>query len=404
MKPRYLTAAALALAATCTTRALDIPGADGSDNAFAPTSNLEVDLGAADTGVWNGANPNPGEGVYDPEKWAVVFRFSSVNIPENVTVTFKNNASRAPVVFLVSGDVSIRGKLVLSARDLGTKLIEPGPGGFRGGPGEKGPGLSVGPGFGPGRDFRGGGPAGSYATPGYAAAADTVYGNAQIVPLIGGSGGYGWGDPRPGGAGGGAILIAAKGTIAVDGSIAADGGGGDSVNGGGGGAIRLIAEQVTGKGAVSARSQNGYSRFGGLGRIRIETSSFDNGLNLAPVTQPVAPDAPVLLWPKADAPSARIVSVVSKAAPSDPKGGLGTQAGGNSDIALDAPGNGEVVIETSNLPPSAKVILKATTLHGGGSDMPAIFISQQGNKATWRVGDIPFHLGYCTLQVVARAQ
>lgn len=52
-----------------------VPGADGSDGAFNPTTNVTINLALADAGAWNGPNPNPGEGVYDPDKWAVVFRY-----------------------------------------------------------------------------------------------------------------------------------------------------------------------------------------------------------------------------------------------------------------------------------------------------------------------------------------
>jgi hypothetical protein len=60
-----------------------------------------------------------------------------------------------------------------------------------------------------------------------------VYGNASVLPLIGGSGAGGvfhdYNDIlRSGGAGGGAILIAAKGTITINGVVSAQGGkGGD---------------------------------------------------------------------------------------------------------------------------------------------------------------------------------
>lgn len=90
-----------------------IPGADGSDGAFSPVASVQVDLTLADTQAnWEtAANPNPGEGVYDPNRWAVVYRFSSVNIPAGVTVTFRNYAARAPVVWLVSGSVTIAGTI-----------------------------------------------------------------------------------------------------------------------------------------------------------------------------------------------------------------------------------------------------------------------------------------------------
>ena len=87
---------------------------NGLDGAFAPVADIEIDLRAAVTGSWNDEGRIEGNGVYDPEQWAVVFHYTSVNIPENVTVTFKNRATRPPVVWLVDGDVTIDGVVDIS--------------------------------------------------------------------------------------------------------------------------------------------------------------------------------------------------------------------------------------------------------------------------------------------------
>jgi hypothetical protein len=58
---------------------LTIPGADGSDGTFAPTANVTVDLSLAPTAGWDSIGS--GNGVYDPDKWAVVFKYASVSIP-----------------------------------------------------------------------------------------------------------------------------------------------------------------------------------------------------------------------------------------------------------------------------------------------------------------------------------
>ena len=113
-----------------------VPGADGTDSAFNPTNaNTVIDLNAAAIGLWNGANASPGNGVYDQEKWAVVFRFSSVNIPAGVTVRFINRADgNPPVVWLVSGSVTNNRIIDLSGEGgQGTfRQSIHGPGGFRG--------------------------------------------------------------------------------------------------------------------------------------------------------------------------------------------------------------------------------------------------------------------------------
>ena len=172
---------------TCTLMAAFVPSSlaqlnipsDGSDGALVINSDTVIDLSQAVTGNWNDNNTaHSGNGIYDPNKWAVVFKYSSVNISGG-TVSFANHPTHAPVVWLVSGDVTINGNVSLDGGSVPlnyTTPAEPGPGGFRGG--------TVGMyGFGPGGGYSGYG----YYTSTYS------YGNPQIVPLIGGSGGIYYG-------------------------------------------------------------------------------------------------------------------------------------------------------------------------------------------------------------------
>ena len=138
MKTRLILIAAVFALAARAQALLPIPS-DGSDGAFNPTSNIEIDLTQAVTGTWSNNNSaNAGKGIYDANKWAIVFKYSSVNIPLGVTVTFKNHDTHAPVVWLVSGNVTIAGTVNLNAGPRISDVIgaltpaEPGPGGFRG--------------------------------------------------------------------------------------------------------------------------------------------------------------------------------------------------------------------------------------------------------------------------------
>jgi hypothetical protein len=201
--------AACALAARLQTAhaQLSIPS-DGSDGDFAPAGNYVVDLSQAVTGKWDADNTaNAGKGVYDPEKWAVVFKYKSVNVAAGANVTFKNHTSRAPVVWLVQGDAIVAGQIIVTAPDGPRKgtpeaLIpsESGPGGFRGGP--NGP-LGYGAGLGPGGGFGG---LGRYAS---------SYGNPSILPLIGGSGGGNGSDGFDSGSAGGGGAIMLEGVVDV---------------------------------------------------------------------------------------------------------------------------------------------------------------------------------------------
>ncbi|WP_372845321.1 hypothetical protein [Pontiella sp.] len=132
--------------------AITVPGADGSDGALLITENTVIDLSLATTGEWDDAGA--GNGVYDSNKWAVVFKYSSVVVSNGATLTFANHPSRAPVVWLVSGDVTIDGSLNLNGQSHQTAPVhaEPGPGGFRGGAGTYSSGAYAGAGFGIGGD------------------------------------------------------------------------------------------------------------------------------------------------------------------------------------------------------------------------------------------------------------
>lgn len=133
---------------------LVIPGADGSDGPLTIAANREIDLSEAVTGTWDDpvAAEDAGKGIYDPEKWAVVFKYSAVTVNAGATVMVKNHPSRAPVVWLVNGDVTINGTVSLNGKDYvgAAGVSDPGPGGFRGGMGYYSSGVGGGPGFGPG--------------------------------------------------------------------------------------------------------------------------------------------------------------------------------------------------------------------------------------------------------------
>ncbi|MCB1853195.1 MAG: hypothetical protein KDI83_20875, partial [Gammaproteobacteria bacterium] len=133
--------------------ALNIPGADGSDGPLHVTANQVINLSQAVDGDWDAPNDDyAGRGVYDKNQWAVVFKYSSVTVDAGATLTFTNHLSRAPVVWLVSGDVTIDGSVNLNGKNWlsAPDLAEPGPGGFRGGTGCYTYGACSSPGFGVG--------------------------------------------------------------------------------------------------------------------------------------------------------------------------------------------------------------------------------------------------------------
>lgn len=358
---------------------------DGSDGAFSPSANIEVDLSQAVTGTWSDNNSaNAGKGIYDAEKWAIVFKHSSVNIPAGVTVTFKNHSSYAPVVWLVQGSVNIAGTIDINGHigATGTGALtptEPGPGGFRGGPlGPAGAGDGLG---------IGGGNYASYSL---------SYGNPQILPLIGGSGSRA-GNGYAGVSGAGAILIAAANGIQINGTISATGGNFGYDRSGSGGAVKIIANQVTGSGTLNAGSISGPNQFG---RIRIETNALAPTIFTNPSTIAVAPGTTPTIFQSANSPVVKIVSVDGLPAPADPTAPLVSSA----DIAIQKNTPVTVVLKTYNFATAGAVVaLRIANKYGGAGFVNATL--QGGGtstESTWTVSTT-LAPGFVTLQARATA-
>lgn len=266
-------------------------GSTGADGAFAPAVSTEVVL--------------PPNGILN---------YTTVNIPANVTVTFRRNALNTPVVILATGDVKIEGTISVAGENSkptgtaggGSRADDGipgrgGPGGFDGGRGGaqdaagrkaivegaagQGPGGGQGGrvttrrygncddnryygymSYGLGAGYRSPGADAYYTT--YScnggSPAAPAYGSHSLSALIGGSGGGGGlgsssGFGSGGGGGGGAVLIAASGSIELKGTVSANGGdsgyvasAGSFGAGGSGGAIRLVAGTVSGSGQLLA--------------------------------------------------------------------------------------------------------------------------------------------------------
>jgi hypothetical protein len=375
-------------------------GSTGADGALAPNVDTTV--------------PLPPDGVLN---------YSSIDIPSGVTVRFQPNALNTPVVLLVSGNANILGAIDLNGAhgtdsngagngnvgDDGLPGVG-GPGGFPGGRGGLADATSNTPrtaqaGLGPG----GGRPprldgahchgaSASFGTTppsGFSCvgSAGPAYGNADLLPLIGGSGGSGgsgWSSlgGAGGGGGGGAILIAVSGTLNVTGTIRSNGGhGGDVGNGyntngmpgggGSGGAIRLVATTLSGNGAITATGtrvgnwgDNNNSAPGGSGRIRLEAETLQRTAQTTPAYTFAAP-GPLAV---AGMPRLRIASVAGIAAPATPTGG--------ADIVLPdgAPDPLPIVVETTNVPLGNTVSVIVTPPRGNPTTVVSGAI--QGSEAS----------------------
>lgn len=383
-EPVLAVALALSLSAAAYGQ-LTIPS-DGSDGAFSPSANLTVDLSLAPAAAWD--QPGTGTGVYDPVQWAVVFKYTEVNIPSGVTVRFANHPSGAPVVWLVQGNVTIAGSVNLNGEDgppHAGVLSSAGPGGFRGGSGVMTQ-TPASAGFGPG--------GGSY----YEGKGNYNYGNIQIVPLIGGSGGAGgdyFGGTRDCGGAGGAILIAAAGTVTVNGSIAADSGWSPDVAGSSGGAVRIIANTLAG--TAAGRLSAVGSASGGAGRIRVEA----NTVTFAGASQPVAsiatPASPPLIWPPAASPTIRIIRVGDQDVSADPRASFDFPS---QDVTLSTTSTVSVRIAATNVPTDWNVVLRVVPRVGQDFTANATLVSGDATASEWEA-QINAPVGFAALQVRA---
>lgn len=359
-------------------------GSTGADGALNPTASTELQL------------PESG-----------VFNFTTVNIPSEVTVTFKKNSANTPIYILATGDVTIAGQIRVDG--TAGQALAPGKGGPDGFDGGLGASVNScgGTGLGPAggkaaikgsattMTYGAGGGGGGFGANGSKGATQDAnsasggdgggtYGHATNFLLVGGSGGGGACASNnyigsSGGGGGGAILIASSGTINVTGSITVNGGKGGSVsegnwstNGGGGGggsggAIRLMANTIKGEGTISANGgSGGNSRqcywwgcdggpvtggAGGAGRIRLEANTLLRSTNTSPT---YSFGYPVSVFPM-NIPTLKITRIGGIALSTNPTG-----AYSSPDVVLPSTTNPvDVVVEAANIPVGTLVTITA---------------------------------------------
>jgi hypothetical protein len=363
-------------------------------------------IGARAQGLSSGSNGSdgalilttPGVVVFDPVAMGLdkdrdnIFHFTSINIGPGVIVRMPFNALQGlPVIWLATGAVQIDGTIDLDGQ-AGTdpapgglmRAATPGPGGYPGGVGSGGIGFTDGggpdlrPGLGPG-----GGAAQTHAGhaiqgPFFVNVGGAAYGNALLVPLRGGSGGGGAGNfATPGGgggAGGGALRIFSTTSIAVNGTLTANGGnggaagtaatqdpnfGGTSAGGGSGGGLHLIAPIISGTGTVSAKggAQGGFADsasqaiyapvygeqlFASPGRIRLDAVQrrFTGTSTPAPVY-----GTPYNVPLPAGLPAVRVTSIGGIPVSESPSGEATTP-----DATINQSGPVAVTIEAKNIP------------------------------------------------------
>ncbi|HKE25329.1 MAG TPA: hypothetical protein VKB88_23385 [Bryobacteraceae bacterium] len=302
-----------------------------------------------------------------------IYNFGAIDIDSGYTVTFQRNLANTPAILLATGNVTINGTVDVSGGN-GTAPTNPavpgvpglgGPGGFNGaaGPVQGAPDqIDFTAGLGPGA---GGLPGSGSAQASFAAGSTSLdYGIPQLQPLIGGSGGGSFLNTNisaPGAGGGGALLIAASGTIdlgpvatAACAIIA------NSPGTGSGGAIRLVATNLTGGRCLSAT--NASQSITAAGRIRLESAQASQYTG---TTTPTAStnnplfDPPITLFPPVT-PTLQIVSIGGVTPPASPTANASTP-----DVIL--PGSTvNVVLQATHVPSGTAVQILVAPQFGGG--------------------------------------
>jgi hypothetical protein len=160
---------------------------------------------------------------------------------------------------------------------------------------------------------------------------------------------------------------------------------------GSGGAVKVVASAVSGAGSISCQRDATTA-----GRIRIETNNLAPTLRSFPETIGVPPANPPVIWPAANAPIAKVVSVDAVNAPADPRAPLVAGA----DVAIQNSNQVAILIQTQNFPIEGVVQLNITPKFGNRTTLNATRLTGDITSATWRV-QTTLPQGFVTLQARA---
>lgn len=356
-------------------------GSDGSDGALAFPANAGLVIFERE---FQGRTLDPDGDC--------VFHFTSITIPTGTTVKLSAGVfgEGRPIVWLVSGDVTLAGGIDLDSDPATNGPGVAGAGGYSGGRGAYtlgGASFAGAPGNGPGGG-RGPLSSGHGESAGQLGTGPLSYGNDLCQPLIGGSGGAGGGfaggGGGNGGGGGGALLLAAAGTIefASGGFITAVGGQNQpftTVNGGvgSGGMVRVVATRIR------ASSNSGINA--GNGRIRIEAYSFLNP-GFPNLGGSISRGAPNAVFLPSSAPGIRVTTVAGVAVIADPTGSFFTP-----DVVVTAAGPAPIALTTKGIPAGTVISLKLMPEVGSVVDVTStpLVVDGDGNGTATATATFP---------------
>lgn len=336
-------------------------GSTGADGALTVTTPGTYDFYPGNTAIFPSAVDPEGDNIYN---------FTTITIGSGVILRLSGRYLNGPVFWLASGVVDISGTINLDGEDGNDGALTsvpknifpsyPGAGGYGGGLGgnTKFPAQNGG---GPG-----GGVSGACCADRNGKGGSFTGSNVYLVPLIGGSGGGGGpvdSDEKiggGGGAGGGALLLASSVSLAVNGSITANGGvGGQNTNGsstggsGSGGGIRLVAPIISGGGRIIAAGGKGREWAGTDGFIRLE--AFQNKFT-GPTTPAYVVASPFGLYLPPTA-VATPSSIRVKTVDGVPVSSNATGSFEVPDVTINQASAMTIGVEAHNIPPGTKAQL-----------------------------------------------
>ena len=320
-----------------------------------------------------------------------ILHYKSFTLQGGAAVSFVKNAHNTPVYLLSQGDVVLEGRIYVSgggsAGQFGPGLG--GPGGFDGGRRGAGlmpPGDGQGPGGGRAGTENGAGQpdsagAGVFLQPWGAGSTNSgaVYGNAALIPLIGGSGGGGTSNAG-GGGGGGAILIASNTRISMpdNGNHVIDSTGGEwgtsgAWNGGSGGAIKLVAPRL----AVTRLLVQNRNGTASPGRVRLDAVDYA-GSNFGYVNpaQALSYGSMLATGLEANQPKLELVSVAGQPLPTN------SVANGFILLPSGSAGDQPVVIRARNFGTQVPVSVVVAPDNGATVTVPAVINNTTQNPAS----------------------
>jgi len=145
----------------------------------------------------------------------------------------------------------------------------------------------------------------------------------------------------------------------------------------------LIADTIGGTGQLTAIGGVAALSIGGTGKIRVEANSMIPGLveNSQPPASIGIPASPIVVFPAANAPTLKPLTLAGMSVPADPRP-LNFPI---SDVVLTTPGSASLVLQATNVPTTSTVVVRLVPYQGVQTVVNASFVGGSLALSTWSV-------------------